>query len=262
MRVPVFLVVSATMLLIILGSSNGSLNTGPAEDQSGQMSCSDPLVCIQQGKDLTYLGRYNDSIYFFDQSIRLLDIKSYQLKQNSQEIQNRINDSMREYERLAQYYLEAERQYNPEAMMDRGLIETGAAAIMSFIPNPKIGPGKGVEIPVKEAKSIVDIPGKAGIFKDTLEALKWKSGGRDKYQGEINETGTKIIKAQQEYEQVMGEYRSVLQSLAEAWSLEGNAFSNLGRYQDAVEAYNHAIELDPASIDARDARSKILAAMN
>jgi hypothetical protein len=131
--------------------------------------------------------------------------------QKVQDIEKRLNEIEQEYEQLVQYYLGAERQYNPQAMLENALYQTEAAFLLSFVPNPKIGPGEGIEIPIKEVNSIAGIPGKAGIFKDTINALKWNGGEREKYRTRIYDMIGIINATKQEYENAMHDCNSINQ---------------------------------------------------
>lgn len=225
------------------------------------MNSSRPIDYLNEGKSLISSEMYNDSINSIDQAITILNVSSDQHLRKSQDALNKMYVIQEQYSQLYQYYIWAEEQYNPQSRLDRALIDAEIAVIVGMIPNPKVGPGKGVEIPMKEVNSIpktMDAPRQVNfIVTDFIEACKWNTNGRTDCLTRLNDLKSEMIKARGEYDQETKGYEEDIQTLARAWSLKGDALFKLSSFTSALSAYESAIKLDPTLTDASDGEAKI-----
>jgi tetratricopeptide (TPR) repeat protein len=232
------------MLTVALGESN-SASTVNNVYGSSSINGPDPLIWIDRGNSSGSMGRYNESIAFYDKAISLLDERVTMLLRRSHEVQIRLNNSLLEYDQLNQIFQQAEGEYNPQRRMEKALLDAEARVILSMIPNPRVGPGKGTEIPIQETGSIGGIFGIPGIVRDTIDAFKWNDGEREehlqKMRGKLNE----INNTRKEYGDVMVDLLGASSVLSSAWAGKSSSLYHLGRYVEAIEASDTAIELYP-----------------
>jgi tetratricopeptide (TPR) repeat protein len=236
----IFLVIST----LALGESNPA-GTANNVDNSCLINGQDPLIWIDQGNSSASMGRYNESIDSYDKAILLLEERISTLLQKSHAIQMILNNSLLEYDQLDQIYLQSEEEYNPGRMIDKALLDTEASAILGMIPGPRVGPGKGTEIPIGKVRSIGALSKIPGILRNTVDALKWNGGGReehlDKMRGKLNE----INNTWKEYRDVMVDLQGASGILSSAWAAKSSSLYNLRRYIEALDASDTAIELYP-----------------
>jgi len=238
------LAIFLVMLTAALGESNSASNVNNAYGSSS-INGPDPLIWIDRGNSSASMGRYNESIDFYDKAIPLLDERVTMLLHRSHEIQIRLNNSLLEYDQFNQIFQQAEGEYNPQRRMEKALLDTEASMILSMIPNPRVGPGKGTEIPIKQTRSIGGIFGIPDIVRDTIDALKWNDGEREehlqKMRGKLNE----INNTWKEYRDVMVDLQGASSVLSSAWAGKSSSFYHLSRYVEALDASDTAIELYP-----------------
>lgn len=230
-------------------------------DEAMPLDSPSPIDYLNEGKSLISNEMYNDSINSIDQAITILNISSNQHLRKSQDALNKMYVIKEQYSQLYQYYMWAEEQYNPQSRLDRALMEAEIAVIVGMIPNPKVGPGEGVEIPIKEISSIpktMDAPRQVNfIITDFIESCKWNTNGRTECLIKLNDFKSEMITAREDYDQETKEYEEDIQTLAKAWSLKGDALFKLNIFTSALSAYEGAIKLDPTLTDARDGKAKI-----
>jgi tetratricopeptide (TPR) repeat protein len=205
------------------------------------------MVLIDQGNHLANNGLYNESIEYYDGAINTLENKVNRSQRQTSEIKTRLNEVVQEYEKLNQTFSQLEREYNPESMMFKSLMMTEESAILGEIPELKLGLPEGTENHLNDVKRtglfLGGLPGKVGIIQDTIDALKWKSGGREGHIKKMQELLKEINSTYKKYKNAKEEVRETSNILATIYANKGDSLYSLGEYSEALDAYDKATVL-------------------
>ena len=252
------------ILTVVIAESSlaDNANKNLDADQADTVSESNPMILIDYGNSFGGQESYNESIKYYDRAIDILENRANLSQQQIPEIKKRLKEAVQEYEQLNQTFYQLEREYSPESMMFKGLDIAVESAILAEIPDLKIGLSKGTEDFLNDARRagifVGGLPRKVGVFQDTLNALKWNSVMRKEYIKNIQELLKEINIIYKEYKNAKGELKEISHISAMVWDRKGGSLYNLGRYTEALEAYDKAIEFNPESWQGKGETLKAL----
>lgn len=165
------------LIVSFLVAESATADEGDGSGDQQLLTGDDAMACYSSAESLYNQGKYGEALLYYNRAINSWAKELSAIRTKIDGIKLNLSELSQKQEELNATFVQNEKQYSSQEMMDNAMTGTTEALVTELIPF-NMFPHPADEI-MYDAQKVESIPGVVGTLKNTRNALIWKSQGRN-----------------------------------------------------------------------------------